>query len=115
MITVSQLSGGRACLGDILAFFNPKNGHLVIHRVVARQGNYYLMKGDNTGEVDGLIPAYHILGLVTRVERRGKRVFVCIGFEKYIIAFLSQKNILLPLQDSKKKSLFALCPFYSPC
>lgn len=42
-------------LGDVAAYRYPEVG-TVIHRVIARDGNTYLFKGDNNGWVDGYQP-----------------------------------------------------------
>ena len=83
--------------GDVVAYIQPDTSRLVIHRVVCRKGNAYLIKGDNTSQMDGLVPQENILGYVTRVERRGREVALGFGPEKYLIAFLTRRGSIRPL------------------
>ena len=97
VVTVSSLSGISPCPGDVVAFAHPGSGKLVVHRVVGKNKNSYLIKGDSVSEVDGFIPEASILGYVGKVERDGKRVFFGLGPEKLLIAFLTRGGLLSPL------------------
>ena len=55
------------------------------------------MKGDGTTGVDSPVPTANILGLVTRVERGRKRVFIGLGPERFLIALLTRKGLMVPL------------------
>ncbi len=68
-----------------------------IHRVIGKKGNTYLLKGDNATETDGLISESDILGCVRVVERRGLRGFFGLGPERFLIAYLNRRGILLSL------------------
>lgn len=83
--------------GQPVAFIQPETGRLVIHRVVGKSGNYYLIKGDNIVNSDGLISKENILGCVTSVERNGKKLFPGLSPERFLIAFLSRWSLLFPL------------------
>lgn len=96
VVTVSPLPGTSPGFGDVVAFIHPGTGKLVIHRVAGERGDSYLIKGDSTPEVDGLVPEANILGRVTRVERDGKEVFLGLGPERFLIAFLTLKGLLSP-------------------
>jgi phage repressor protein C with HTH and peptisase S24 domain len=85
-----------AC-GEVTAFIHPLTGKLAVHRVVSVKNGFYVIKGDNTAEADGLIPRKDILGCVIKVERKEKTVFFGIGIEKRLIALLSRKKLLMPL------------------
>jgi hypothetical protein len=96
MITISPvLSLPR--LGDVIAFIHPKTEKLLIHRVVWKNRDAYLLKGESALEPDGLIKKENILGLVTKVERKGKRIFLGLGPERFLIALLTRTNLLLPV------------------
>lgn len=95
-ITISPLTSCHPHLGDIVAFINPRTKRLIVHRVVGRKKDHYLIKGDNNPEPDGLIPKANILGYVTKVEKNGKLIRFGSGFERVFIAFMSQKNLLRP-------------------
>lgn len=97
VITVSPLSGASPRRGDVVAFVRPGMEKLVVHRVVGKRGHSYLIKGDSTPEADGLIPEANVLGRVIRVERDGKEVFLGLGPERFLIAFLTGRGLLFPL------------------
>jgi|GEM_PF-304392 len=97
MITISPVFGSLPRLGDVIAFIHPKAGKLLIHRVVWKSRDAYLLKGESALESDGLINKENILGLVTKVERKGKRIFLGLGPERFLIALLTRTNLLLPV------------------
>ena len=96
VISVSPLNGFSPRFGDVVAFIHPDTNKLGIHRVVGKKGDSYLIRGDSGLEIDGLIPKSEILGYVTRVERCRKRVFIGLGPERLLIAFLTSRGIALP-------------------
>ena len=97
VITVSPLTDNTVRPGDVVAFIRPEMKKLVVHRVVGRKGEYFHIKGDNTFDSNELIPATNILGRVTRVERNGKEIFLGLGPERFLIAFLARRGLLLPI------------------
>jgi hypothetical protein len=96
VLTVFPLSG-RPRLGDVVAFVKQGTGRLAIHRVVATSAGGCLIKGDNSSKDDGYVPIANILGRITKVERNGKNVLLGLGPERYLIAFLARKGLLIPL------------------
>jgi phage repressor protein C with HTH and peptisase S24 domain len=90
-------SGALPRLGQIVAFVQPGTRNLVVHRVVAKRGRSFLLKGDNMSLADGLIPAANVLGYVARVERDGQGTRIGLGFERLLIAFLSRTMSLFSL------------------
>ena len=97
VITISPLANGSIRSGDVVAFSHPEMKKLVIHRVIGKKGGYFHIKGDNALDTDELIPAKNILGRVTRVERNGKPISFGLGPERFLIAFLTKRGLLLPL------------------
>jgi len=97
VITVSPLSHDSLCLGDVGAFVRPNRETVVVHRVIGEKGDHFLVKGDNTSDANELIPKANLSGRVTKVERNGKEVSLGLGPERYLISFLTRKNLLLPL------------------
>lgn len=101
VVTLSPLSNVELHLGDVIAFTRPETGKLIVHRVIGKRGDSFLIKGDNLPGVDGLIPKANILGRVIRVERNGKGVFFGIGPERRLIALFSRRgaifSLLLPM------------------
>ncbi len=96
VLTVSPFNGRALGLGNIVAFIHPLTENLVIHRIVGKQGNFYLIKGDNAIKPDALVLEENILGYVTKVEREGKRVFLGLGPERFLIVLLSRTSIFFP-------------------
>ena len=97
VVTVSPLSECSLGLGDVVAFINPAIRNLVVHRLVGKRGNSCFIKGDNIVETDGSIAKTNILGCVTKVERNGKRVFLGLGPERFLLSILTRTGLLFPL------------------
>ncbi|RLB87813.1 MAG: hypothetical protein DRH26_14830 [Deltaproteobacteria bacterium] len=97
--------------GDILTInlndFNPSIGTVVahidskkkvlIHRIIARQGDRYILKGDNCKFIDGIMSKDSFAGYVESVQRRGKFVLFGLGKEKIFIVLLSRSGLLFPI------------------
>ena len=94
-LTLFPLNGIPPGLGDVVAFIHKGTGVPFIHRVVGKKENTYLLKGDNATETDGFISESDLLGCVRMVERRGLRVFFGLGPERFLIAYLNRRGILL--------------------
>ncbi len=109
VVTISPLHGTSPRVGDVVAFIHPEIKRVFIHRVVRKIGDSYMMKGDNSPDGDGPVLKAKMLGLVTRVDRDKKRITLGLGPERYLIAFLSRKNLLLSLLHPAPKmiNLFA--------
>ena len=97
VVTVSPLKRQRPGLGDIIAFAHPETQGLCIHRIVRKKEGAYVTKGDNLSDADERVLEENILGFVTRVERDGNRVFLGLGPERFLIAFLGRRGRLFPL------------------
>jgi len=93
-VTISPIINSQIGFGKIAAFRHPLNKRLVIHRVVGRSNGLYFIKGDRIFRPDGMIPKENILGLVSKIERNNKSVWIGMGFERVIIAFLSRIRVL---------------------
>lgn len=100
MVTVEPLRGRDLCVGDVAAFLRSGAGteRLVIHRVVAEEDGALVLRGDNCSEPDGPIPRASVVGLVTRVERRGRGVRGALGRGGRWIAWFNARGWLLPLK-----------------
>jgi hypothetical protein len=94
VVTVSPLQDAMPRLGDVLAFVGPGGERLVIHRVVGGGCDSYLVRGDATSEVDGLVREGDILGRVTGVERDGQEIRLGLGPERLLIAILTRSGLL---------------------
>lgn len=93
VITIAPKQG-RIRRGDIVAFIDPANGRLVVHRVVRAKSKGFLLRGDNCWLADGWIPQNGIVGRVVRIEHHGKLVRIGMGRERILIAMLSRMGIL---------------------
>lgn len=103
-ITVTPLSKEPPSIGKVAAFIHPASGRLIVHRLVGKQAGAYLIRGDNVAlQADGLVSVEEILGCVTRVERDGKRVYLGLGVERYLIAWISNIGFLTRLLDKLRK------------
>jgi hypothetical protein len=103
VVTISPVSEASPGFGDVIAFVHPKTEKLLIHRVVWRIGDACLVKGENSFEPDGLIERKDIIGMITRVERDGRKVFFGLGPERFLIALLTRTNLLLPVLRPVRK------------
>ena len=114
IVTVSPLGGVLPRIGDVVIFVHPINQNVVVHRVVAKKGTAYRVKGDNSRGIDIPLPLDNILGRLIKLERNGKRVLFGQGPERLLIARLARgglfHRILFPFWQSvrsrfKKPSL----------
>ncbi len=94
VVTVASLQGTRPQCGEVVACIRPRQDRLVVHRVIGRRGNSYLVRGDAASGVDGLVQELDILGRVMRIERRGAQVRIGLGPERYVIAILVRSGLL---------------------
>ena len=97
ILTIAPSRNNSPSVGDVVAFIQPENEKLIIHRVVKKRNNDYYVKGDNGLETDGLIYSTNILGVVKKVERGGKKVRISLGLERFLIALLTRTNLLPPV------------------
>jgi hypothetical protein len=97
VVSLSPLKDASPSVGDVIAFVTQGTDKLRVHRVVGKKGDLWVTKGDNSSEADESVPIETILGFATRVERDGKEVFLGLGPERFLIAFLGGRGLLLPL------------------
>ena len=97
LISISPLFSTPPEFGEVVAFTDPKLGKVVVHRIIAKTQDGYLIQGDNQGaRTDALISPENILGRVTAVERNGRLIRLGLGPEKFLIALLSSRFLLQP-------------------
>jgi hypothetical protein len=65
--------------------------------MVGKVGDSYLIKADNSVEPTEIVPGGNIFGRVTRLQRRGKKVFSGLGPERFMISIFSRSGCLRPL------------------
>jgi hypothetical protein len=96
-VTVSPLGVRPPRVGDVVAVRNVGAASLVVHRIVAQDGARYTTRGDNAGGADDSVPYSDLLGVVTRVERRGHDGRLDRGPAKRVVAILSKRGMMAPL------------------
>ncbi len=79
VVQLRPLVGSEPNLGDVVAIRGMPGGGLLVHRVVRRRGELFLLRGDNTTVANGEHPAGQILGIVDSVERNGRRAWFGVG------------------------------------
>ena len=94
VLTIAPVGDARLRPGDVAAARVAGSGRLAVHRIVASRGRAYLFRGDNSSEADRWIPVADVLGVVVRVERRGRRVRLGLGPDRFLIAFLNRIGLL---------------------
>jgi hypothetical protein len=100
VITVAPLQSAPPKIGEVVAFIRPGMGNLVVHRVVAWQGTAALIQGDSIQDhSDGLVPQENLLGRVKCIERKGHPVWLGLGPERILIAWLSRSRMLIPARN----------------
>ena len=99
VITISPVHGARLYSGDVVAFCHPETGRLTVHRIVKKNAQGFLLRGDNCSEADGLIPAASLLGRVTEVGGKNRIVRLGLGPERFFLALLSRYSLLQPILD----------------
>ena len=105
VLTIAPVKDTQFSLGDVVAFAHPGTNRLVIHRIIGRTNNGWLIKGDNCYEPDGVVVDEKIIGRVSRVERGTTEVKLAVGKSRYFISLLSRGNVLLHF---KKNSVLIL-------
>ena len=93
IVTVSPFSNA-IDVGQAVIFTQPRTQALILHRVVGKKANNYIIKGDNALAIDAAVPGQNILGYVSGLERKGRRITLGLGKERYLIVFLSRTRIL---------------------
>jgi hypothetical protein len=95
VLTIATMNGRAPRIGEVVAFILPDMGRLAIHRIVARVGAGWLLRGDNSAKADGVVARENILGVVTRVERNGHDVRLGQGAQARLIAWLQRAHVLM--------------------
>ena len=94
IITVFPLKKSSFNLGRVVAYSQPETQKLIIHRIIGNSSGYFLIKGDNIFGSGELVPKTSILGYVGKIEPYGRRVFIGIGPERFLIVLLIRLKII---------------------
>lgn len=79
--------------GDVVAFVDPLTKRLIIHRIIGKKDNSYIIRGDNTTDYADLVTQSSIIGYVRNVVRSGKKVVVGLGPERFFVALLMRGKV----------------------
>jgi|LSQX01.2.fsa_nt_gb hypothetical protein len=113
-IFISPLSNRGIRRGDVLMFVRAPDKRVIAHRVIKIESDRYLCKGDNVSEhTDGWIPLTDVLGRVDQVQRNGRRVRLGVETGNGVIAWLSKKNLLVPLAETLRKVKWGVIKLFS--
>lgn len=77
-------------LGDVAAFRSQPSGRLTVHRLVRREAEGWIARGDRLAGEDGSVRREELLGLVTQVERAGREIWLPRGLAGLLLARLSR-------------------------
>ena len=92
-ITITPLTLEKLGISKVVAFINPTSCRLMVHRIVGKRGETFLVHGDNeSGKPEGWVNRQYILGCVTQVNRNGRRVFLGLGPERALLAFFTRQG-----------------------
>ena len=80
--------------GDVVAVRGMPAGGLLLHRVVRRTGQTLEIRGDNTAVGNGEFQVGEIIGVVTAVERGGRRVWYGAGRLGRTVAFAVRHGVV---------------------
>lgn len=106
IICISPLGGKSPATGEVVAFVHQPGNRLLVHRVVQKKSGGLKIKGDNNRTFDsGIIEPSNILGRLTRLERKGRKVRFGMGPERIMIAWMSRTGTLRLIKKTIK-------PFY---
>ncbi len=105
IITISPLPDRDLKQGDLLLFQRDQNSQITVHRIIKVKGKVYLMRGDNSAETDGWITEKMVFGIVTGIERHGKKKSPGLGgllfFSPYIMNV--RRNLVQLISRFRKK------------
>ena len=93
VLVITPPSEKRPCTGDVVALISPLSKKLVVHRIVGKRGNFFLIKGDNIHDCDGYYHKKEIHGYVIKVIKPGGKVYAHPLFVNKVIAFFSRVRL----------------------
>lgn len=82
-------------IGDVVAYRSPELGHVVLHRIVARDGDTFVFRGDNNGFPDvEHLGAEHILGRLALRVPRGGAVVLWLGNPVHAVGLAAAASVV---------------------
>ena len=99
---VIERYAGNAKVGDVI-FFRRPNGQFVLHRVIGKRKDGYILCGDNQWQKERGVLDTWIIGIMTGILRDGKAVELnCKSYRKYVRC-LKYRRILLFIKHKGKR------------
>ena len=96
VVTVTPVEvAGPPRSGTVAAFRLSESGALRVHRLRARTANGWVAQADRNRRPDGIIPESAIAGVVTAVERGGRRVYLPTGGTGLVLSRLTRAVLVL--------------------
>ncbi len=105
IVVVSPFGERGLRTGDVVAFVHPAAARLAVHRLIGRTERGFLVRGDNALMPDGEVGAGSVLGLVTSIERRGRKIGLGRRAEGRFLAVLSRAGFLRYILAGLRRSL----------
>ncbi|MEA1967529.1 MAG: S26 family signal peptidase [Thermodesulfobacteriota bacterium] len=112
-ITIFPYNIRRPETGDIVACINPLNGNLIVHRIIIKKNDLFLIKGDNCFKSDGFFHRENIIGYVknlsflgikiSNVEKKSAILITIMVLLNQVIAILSRYGFLKPIINILRK------------
>ncbi len=74
VVTIVPFLDRKPEIGDVVAFSKSGTRNIIVHRIVTKRGNTFLLKGDYLFKSDGFVEQENIEGLVNLIERDNQKV-----------------------------------------
>jgi len=74
VVSISPYKENNPKVGEVVALLDRANSRIVIHRIIKKQENMFLLKGDGLWRYDGFFPREWIVGFVSGLERNDTSV-----------------------------------------
>ena len=81
-------------IGTVVAYIDNNRKKVLMHRVIGKQKDKYILKGDNCKFIDGIMSKDSFAGYVESIQRKGELIRLGFGKEKILIALLSRSGLL---------------------
>jgi len=101
VLTIEPLRGRRLSRGDVV--LSAPDRRLVAHRIVGWRGGRLRLRGDVAPAEDAALAPADVLGVVTRVERGGRKVRLGPRSVRAAIAWLSRSGLLHALARTRER------------
>ncbi len=90
VLTVSRCSGAELCAGQIILCF--RDGALVAHRLVRKNGSQFITRGDSLYNFDRPFQEDEILGRVVTIVRDGRQVNSKLAWWHGLVCFILRRS-----------------------